>query len=212
MANLQSLGTVTYKGAMTGGKEIVLDFDSAPEASVKYALNAGVTYLFANRAASTLTGWIKSEIIGDSDRKPADVPASEVKSWREANPDQLAAWQEEIVADTMNDFLAGTIGVREPAAPKEDVDPVGAEMRRLAKEAVTKILEANGHKFPTRSKDPATGKMVAEKFVTGDGAFTGAELIERQIARNGDALKKQAEQIVKMRGKAAGEGADLSAL
>lgn len=209
---------------MTGGKEIFLDFDACPESSVKYALNAGVTYLFANRAASTLTSWIKSEIIGESERKPTDVKADEVKAWRETNKEQVESWQSDIVNQTLADFNAGTIGVREPAAPRDEVDPLSAEMHRLAKEGVIRIMDRNEHKFPTRSKNPTTGKMEPEKFVTADGAFTGPELIARYVRNysdspqpainGGKSLREVATAVLKLRHRGADEsaGADLSAL
>jgi len=200
---------LSYK-SRDGKVDVSRDTANLPEASVNALLSRGFNHVFANEVAASVSGEIKRQIVGDSDRKAADVTKDEVQAWRKENAESIDQFVAEAVTEKLVDLDAGTLGVREPGAAKEEIDPVGAEMDRLAKEAIVKILTANSLKFPTRRK--VNGTFEPEVLELPDGKFTGPQLIQRQIARNYDALHKQAEAIVKMRSKAASDGGDLALL
>ena len=187
------------------------DFDSLPRASQVGLASLGMTHVFASQVAAIVTGRVKAAIAEYEGIEAKDVTTDQIKEWRKANAESVAQFQQAAIDSKLAAIDNGESLVREAGEGAEEVDPVASEMRKLAKAAILKILDANGLKFPTRSKG-SDGKMQPERLQLPDGAFTGAELIARQIARNEVALRKQAEAIVKLRDKAQADGEGLAAL
>lgn len=141
------------------------DFNALPEASLVAMLRRGFGHFMGSECASKVT----AAFADDADPKP-DVSKDEYKA--------------KVQADMFAKLVAGTVGVstRGPA-----VDPITTIINRLAKAEVTAILKSNGLAWPKKSEDKVS-------FPNGD-AFTGAELVSRRVAREGDRLAKEAKKI-----------------
>lgn len=113
--------------------------------------------------------------------------------------EQKSAKKAELQALAVKALVDGTIGTRAVGPRGSTVDTV---MRALAKAEVIGILKHNKLSFPTGDKKV--------KFPDGT-ELSGADLIDRRIAKHGERLRKEAE--VKMKAderKAAKEGEDLA--
>ena len=141
------------------------DFNTLPEASLVAMLRRGFGHFMGSECASKVT----AAFADDADPKP-DVSREEYK----------AQVQKEMFAK----LVAGTVGVstRGPA-----VDPITTIIHRLAKAEVIAILKHNGLAWPKKSEDTILSP-------NGDN-FTGAELIERRVKREGERLAKEAKKI-----------------
>lgn len=171
-----------------------IKFDSAalPQASIEALLKRGANHVFGNEVASKVTT-AKKKFAAENDGK-------------ELADDEVAALTDQFRADALKRLMAGTIGTatRGPA-----VDPVEAEMEKMAWAEIQTILKANG------SKAEGKGDERRWKFANGQ-TFSKDELIERRLsgeapagvdAKTGvshaDRLRKDAEKALKARAKAA---------
>lgn len=157
--------TVTY------GSLPEIDLAKLPHSSVMAMFRRGISHYFGNEQASKLTAFF-----GQKDEAGNLV--------NEDTPEARAAKKAELQQAAFEALLAGKVGVsvRGPAA-----DPITAIIRRLARAEVTNILKANGVKFPSKAED--TIEMP-------DGSkFTGAQLIDRRIAKEGERLAREAKKI-----------------
>jgi hypothetical protein len=146
----------------------VADFNSLPEASLVAMLRRGTAHFFGSEQASKVTAHFDPE-----NESPV-----------EDTPEARAAFKAECQAKAMAALVAGTVGVstRGPA-----VDPITTIIRRLAKAEVVAILKSNSLAWPKKAEDTVS-------FPNGD-KFTGAQLIDRRVAREGDRLAKEAKKI-----------------
>lgn len=147
-----------------------LDFNTLPQASLVAMLRRGVSHFFGSEQASKVTAYFDPEHDDAENRKDT--------------PEARAAKKAEFQSTAYDALVAGTVGV---SVRGPSVDPITTIMRRLAKNEIKTILAANKIKWPAKSED------VIE---TPDGKkFTGNELIDRRLAKEGERLKKEAEKI-----------------
>lgn len=146
-----------------------IDFDALPAASISALLRRGATHFLGNEQASKVTSWVKKQ---------------------EATPDDasIAAKRMEYVTSAIEALNAGTVGVRvaREGGASAKLDPIGAMVRKLAKATVMALLAKAKLKAP---KGDA-------KVKTGSGDFTMAELVDRAVAKGGEALVVEARKAV----------------
>lgn len=151
-----------------------VDTAALPAASIEALLRRGITHFLGNEQASKVTSWAK--------RQAAATPPVVVTD--EEKTAQHKVYIEQAIA-VLN---AGTIGQRtaKEGGSTAKLDPVGSMVRKLAKATVVTLLGKAKLKVP---KGEA-------KVATGSGEFTMAELIDRQIAKGGEALVAEAKKAV----------------
>lgn len=158
----------------------VVDFSKLPEASVAAILRRGLTHYLGNEQASKLASWVKGQ----------DGEVSE---------DAKAARKAELVSSALSALQAGTIG-QSVRMPK--VDPVEAEMDKIAKGEIKSTLAAAKMGFKGKGED--------RKVTFADGsAFTLDELVERRLANpeHSARIRREAEKAIKARARQAEKAA-----
>lgn len=174
--------TITYG-------EHSLALSKLPPVSLHRLASYGLSHLLGNQMSSKVVAWSDK----DENKDATDEAKATVK----------AEFQAKAIASLMD----GTIG--QHAARGPSVDPVEAEMARIAKTQVVTVLKANGTKVPKKDE--------AVEFADGS-KFTMGQLVERRLAnpKFTDAIKKEAEASLKAKAKAkaklveqAGNTADL---
>ncbi len=145
--------------------DFTADFNTLPEASLVAMLRRGFGHFMGSECASKVT----AAFAEDADPKP-DVSREVYKA--------------QVQSEMFAKLVAGTVGVstRGPA-----VDPIQTIINRLAKAEVVAILKSNGLAWPKKAEDVVS-------FPDGR-KFTGAELISRKVAKDGDRLTKEARKI-----------------
>lgn len=160
---------------------ITLDFTKLPAKSLEAMLKRGVTHFLGNEQASKVSGW-KKGFEEANQASPSD--------------EEVSAKKADYVAKALEALEAGTVGT---ASRGPSVDPVEAEMERIAKREIKAILDKSGAKF--------TGKKGEERKVTfGDGsAFTMDELVDRRLANptEGPRIRTEAEKAIRVAAKMA---------
>lgn len=167
------------------GEDITLDFDTLPEASRMAMFRRGVSHFFGSEVASKVKAYFDSE--DDNGIKPERTD--------ESNAAKLAEVRGEFLAK----LLAGTVGVstRGPA-----VDPITVIVRRLARMEVQTTLKQNGLVWPKKAEDT---------IELPDGSkVTGAQLIDRRIARDGERLTTEAKKIAAEQAKKAKKAEEVA--
>lgn len=149
---------------------VSLDVTSLPDVSIHALLSRGLTHFFGSEAAS---------------RVKARVDKIEEETGAPAGDDERAAIKAEVLADFVAKLREGTIGSRLAAIAVDPIDKVKAQ---LARKQVEDTLRANGIKVPKKDE--------AVQFDNGD-TFTMVELVARKLARNGEAIEKEAAKIVR---------------
>lgn len=171
MTNEQTSPTITSRGYSA----VLADM---PMTSVVALAQRGFNHVMGNEVASKVKTY--------KDNTENDQSDAAIETFAKAKRDEFMA-----------KIMAGTLGIRTVGAA---VDPVEAEMEKLASAEITEQLKANGIKWQ-RDRD-ASGKVVkgSEAFVAlSDGKFTRDELIERRLAKHGDRLRETAEKNIKAR-------------
>jgi hypothetical protein len=156
-----------------------LDFTSLPPKSLEAMLKRGVTHFLGNEQAAKVTNW-KKKFVEEHGAEPGE--------------DELQAKKAEYVIAALAALNEGTVGTasRGPA-----IDPLDAEMERLAKAEINDIIKKAGAKF--------SGKGDDRKVTFGDGSsFTMDELIDRRLNNPDHAarIQKAAEKALKEKAKA----------
>ena len=151
-----------------GGKDI--DLSTLPEKSILALVRRGATHFFGSEVASKVKSWKDSQE-------------------GEVTEDAIAAKKAEFVALGHGKLVEGTICDR---AVGQSVDPVEAEMERIAKQEVKDTLRANGIKVPTKG----------EVLKIGGNEVTLDELVERRLTAHGERLQKDAKKAIAARDKA----------
>lgn len=150
--------------------DFTFDFDVLPQASLMAMLRRGVSHFMGNEQASRVTGWFNP----DADEPHADTPEARATKKAEFQAAAVKALQE------------GTVGV---STRGPSVDPIVSATRGLARGIVAGILKGQKLAVPT-----------GDKTVTLNGtAYTMTQLIDRQIEKKGDSLRKDAEKLVAAR-------------
>jgi hypothetical protein len=159
--------------------DYTVDTDKLPEKSLAALIKRGLTHYLGNEQSSKTRAWEKAQ---------KDEDGNEVEVSDEAKAAKLAECQAKAHAA----LLDGTVGTITRGPGK---DPVEAEIERQARAKIRETLKANGIKFSGEGD---------ERTVTLKGeAFTMDQLVERQIANNGEALRRDAEKALKAKAKRA---------
>lgn len=147
--------------------QFTIDPNMLPEASVQAMFRRGISHYFGSEMASKVTAFFSPD---------QDTPPEDTKEARDAK-------KAEFQTKAYEALLAGTVGVstRGPA-----VDPITTIVRRLAKAEVTAILKSNGVAWPNKADDTVE---------IGGTAYTGSQLIDRRITKEGERLTKEAKKI-----------------
>lgn len=156
------------------------DFNTLPESSLVAMLRRGFGHYMGSEAASK----VSTAFSDDAETKPTE------------SKDEYKA---KVQADMFAKLVAGTVGVstRGPA-----VDPITTIVRRLAKAEIIPILKANGLAWPKKADDVVS-------FPNGD-KFTGAQLVDRRIAREGERLGKEAKKLADEQARKAKKAAEAA--
>jgi hypothetical protein len=202
-------GTFDFNGT-------TIDFASLPEPSLVAMIRRGLAHYLGNEQASKITGKIRTAIstelsTPDHEVNQVDVTKEQVAAFRLSNSIQVEEWKAEVEAAALAALAAGTVGqsVRGPSAPK--LDPLAAEIRRIAKEHVKAALKKAGIAFPTGEKTVSLGGK----------EYTAEELVSRAIARNPSDVEagrpvedftKLAKANIKARERLASKASDLADL
>ena len=163
--------------------DITRDPATMPEVSRNALLARGFSHLLGNEQASKVVARIRKAL---AEGKPAGYEATkaDVQTFRESNGTLVSAWADEARADALKALDEGTLGVHAARGPSRD--PIESAMRTIARTLVSDTLKKNKLKIPS-----------GDKTVTLAGQdFTMDELVDRQIAKNGDHIRKEAERKV----------------
>ena len=163
--------------------DITRDPATMPEVSRNALLARGFSHLLGNEQASKVVARIRKAL---AEGKPDGYEATkaDVQAFRESNGTLVSAWADEARADALKTLDEGTLGVHAARGPSRD--PIESAMRTIARTLVSDTLKKNKLKIPS-----------GDKTVTLAGQdFTMDELIDRQIAKNGDHIHKEAERKV----------------
>ena len=163
--------------------DITRDPATMPEASRNALLARGFSHLLGNEQASKVVARIRKAL---AEGKPDGYEATkaDVQAFRESNGTLVSSWGDEARADALTALDEGTLGVHAARGPSRD--PIESAMRTIARTLVSDTLKKNKLKIPS-----------GDKTVTLAGQdFTMDELIDRQIAKNGDHIRKEAERKV----------------
>lgn len=147
-----------------------IDTADLPETSVAALLRRGVAHYFGNEVAAKVTN--------------AKAKFEKENEGAAASDEQVEAWKVELQDKAFDALVDGTVGTsvaRGPAA-----DPLEAKMAVVARENVLVILAAN------KIKAPKKGESI--KF--GNATMSMEDLVARQIAKNGDSIKAEAERRI----------------
>jgi hypothetical protein len=177
------------------GDNITRDFRALPEVSQHALALRGFAHLLGNEQASRVVSKIRSAVAAASPkgsdgkpRKTESVTKDEVKAFRETNGETIAQWERECRAEALRDLDEGKLGTR-VAGPR--LDPVEAEIAKLARAAVITTLKAHNLKVP-KGDETIT-------FLPGtpqEHTRTMAQMISNKIAKDGAKFKVEAEKIV----------------
>lgn len=145
--------------------DFTADFNTLPESSLVAMLRRGFGHFMGSECASKVTAAFDP----DNESKPAVTKD---------------VYKAQVQAEMFAKLGAGTVGVstRGPA-----VDPITTIIRRLAKAEIIPILKANGLAWPKKADDVVS-------FPNGD-KFTGAQLVDRRVAKEGERLGKEAKKV-----------------
>lgn len=163
--------------------ETEIDFETLPEASRRAIILRGVNH-FNSEASAHVVAKAKQAIAGDN-RKAESVTGPEVKSWRQANPEEASRLATEFFAARKAGLLDGTIGTR-AAGGGTSVDPLMKEMLRIAAEEVKTLLEAHSLKMP---RGEEVLKLAGQEF-------DRQALVSRQLERNRAKIEDEAKKVL----------------
>jgi hypothetical protein len=181
------------------------DFDSLPEASRQAMVNRAVNHIVGNEVASSVVGFIKSEIATAANIKPEAVSRDAIKVYRGENGAVIDAKTAEFCSAKLKAVLDGTLGVRAAGSGPRLVDPVAREIRKIAETEIGLILAAHKDAEGNELKLPRGDATLT----LGDATFTRGDLVDRHLAGvdrgglfgpkgepNEPRIRKAAERIV----------------
>ena len=167
------------------------DIDTLPVASRDALISRGLNHVLGNEASSRIasykSGYAKAH--PSADGAPDAEPTAE----------ELSAKVAEVRQELAGKIANGTLGVRAPGATGA-LDPVEAEIATLAWDKVNTILKANNIKF-TKNAD-GTRTVTLKNRDGGTEVLTREDLIARKIASQGDALRAEAEKVLRAKARA----------
>lgn len=151
----------------------ISDLHKLPAVSLHRLASYGFAHLLGNQASSKVVAW------GDKEENA------------NATDEQRAAFKRAVQEGFVEALLNGTIGQHASRGPA--VDPIEAEMERLAKVEVTNILKANNIKVPKKDE--------AVKFADGTEK-TMADMVATRVERFDERLRDEATKSLKAKAKA----------
>lgn len=163
--------------------DITRDPATLPAASVTALLARGFSHYLGNEQAAKVVSRIRTELAGEG--KASDVTKDQVQAFRLEHSAKVKEMEAAVAADALKALDEGTIGARTGTSGPR-LAPLDKMISRVAREFVTTKLQANGLKVPKGE----------ETLEIGGKAVTMAHLVERQIAANGDVVKKEAERRI----------------
>lgn len=164
--------------------DVTVDTSTLPPASIDALLRRGLSHYLGNEQASKLTSWKESE------------------EGKTASDAQVSTKKAELIAGAMRALHEGTVGTR-------TFGPRGTALETLEREVAWERLSPMLAKVP--GYKASVFKDGGKLHITGRGDLTKAELIAAYIAKNAEAVRKEAESRVRARermAKGAGELAD----
>ena len=175
--------------AFYGNHEFAIS--SLPPASLVALVQRGLSHFLSTEVNSRLVAAIRAEIVatgGESaPRKLGDVTSDAIRDFREDRPEWVEAKQAELVQAAVDAIRAGTL-VRE-RAPRDVPGGISGVERRARALAwstgvdglpsLESILVSNGIKPPKGTSTVTIGGQ----------AFSRDDLIDRRLAKAGDALR-----------------------
>lgn len=167
-------------------KDYSVDLLTLPAASIVALANRGLQRVLGSEVSAKVSGWKKTK-----EEAGAEVTESDV-----------AAFQAEAYGKALDALRAGTIGTRAPRG--EPVDPIEAEMHRVAKERVVTTLKGAGISIP-KGDAVVTFDKPSASDPNAKVSFTMDELIDRQLASREAEIRKEAEKRIKAKTKAKAE-------
>ena len=153
------------------------DFAKLPVASQAAMLGRGLTHYLGSELSSKVIGWSKR---------------FEKENSREPNDAERDAYRSEALASMVAALEAGTVGTVTRGAA---VDPIEAEMEKLARADINAIIKANGLKWTGKGED----RVVT--FADGQTRTMDA-MVEKRLADKGDEYRKAAEKNIRAKQKA----------
>ena len=153
------------------------DFAALPVQSLTAMVKRGLTHYLGSEQASKVT---RDKAQYQDDNAGAEMSEADIN-----------AAKAEYVASAIAALQAGTVGT---STRGPSLDPVEAEVARIAKAEINTVLKANGATFKKVGEGDTAKRVVT--FANGD-AFTMAELVERRLAAHGERIRKEAEKAVK---------------
>lgn len=164
---------MTQTGSQFTFGATTVDVATLPSVSVDALVRRGLSHFFGNEVASKVTS-AKAKYVEDKESNPnGDAPSDE----------QVSAWKEHFIAEGAAKLTAGTVGIHVPKGPS--VDPLEAEISRLAIASVKATLKGAGLKAP---KDDEV-----VKFPNGT-TRTMQQMVDKRTADQLDALTKEAKK------------------
>lgn len=170
-----------------------------PIPSLRALLRRGLAHVIGNEAASkgqtAAEKAIKDKMVADGIKEPK---AEDIKAtYKSADDDFKAPFKKAAADELFASILDGTLG----SNARGSSDPLEVAIRSIAKAEVLVALKANNVKVPKKD----------EKVKFADGReLSMDDMIEGRLARNGDAIRAEAEKKVAA-DKAKAEAAKASA-
>lgn len=161
--------TLSFENTVLTSAGHEIDFGALPETSVRALLSRGLTHFLGSEQASKV-------------KAHKDKYLEEHKV--ELSDDEVSVVKADFVAKAIEALRLGTIGQR---AVGITIDPLEKAMEKIAKAQVLDILRANGIKTPKKDE--------AVKFANGTEK-TLDEMIEGRLAKNGEAIEKEAKKVL----------------
>ncbi|HKU52987.1 MAG TPA: hypothetical protein VJQ25_11000 [Nitrospira sp.] len=180
---------ISYK-SRDGLIDMSRDYDAFPPALQFQLAELGFKHLGGNTIPATVSQFRKKLVEDGVDEDSLNH--------------QVAEYTKSVVAERLAQIDSGALVFRGPGdGTAESTDPLQSEMNKIAKARAMAAWERNvadgklSGKFPSRRK--VDGKMTAETVNLGGQQFTAADLIQRQIDRDPDGIRKEAEKVIRDR-------------
>lgn len=172
------------------------DLDKLPASSLVALASAGFAHTLGNVVASKISSELHAVL---DPTAPEGMSKEQAKAWfkaeaakyRVANPAKITEWNARHQAAVLKAIDEGKLGVHGARGPSASVDPLMAEMRKLAKVQISDILGAANMKFPgtktSKTKVMVDGKeveqvsRVAETVTLKGVTYTGEQLIANRL-------------------------------
>lgn len=188
---------------VTYGENFGLNLSDIPERNLVVLVQQAVNHRMGNQVDSNVVGKIRAAVAG-KDGKATDVEQAAIAAYREANKDQVQAWVDELRAEVFKNILTGDLTTRQGGPRKDPIDKEYDDL--LLANIAARLMKGNvvaGKTIP--AVVAKLRKMTAEETVRFKGGQTRtlAQLRIATEATHGEAIRKEAERLVKERNRMA---------